>query len=122
MDEEDKTMSSFRMQFYVTAGLAGLKIIPDDKCCRLLAWLYAYGGENEQVLDSRVSDAIFYAQGRLNLLGGETPNVDLLPVLQGYIKDIVGDNLQNDKYNNPPEWVIGLEKEFGIKPHRGKGK
>ena len=31
-------------EFYRTAGLAGLKIIPDDKCCRLLAWLYVYGG------------------------------------------------------------------------------
>jgi hypothetical protein len=108
-------MSGFRMQFYVTAGLAGLKIIPDDKCCRLLAWLYAYGGENEQVLDSRVSGAIFYAQGRLNLLGGETPNADLVPVLQRYMKEITD-------YNNPPEWVIELEKEYRIKPHRGKGK
>jgi hypothetical protein len=111
----DDMQSGFRMKFYVTAGLAGLKIIPDDKCCRLLAWLYVYGGGNEQVLDSRVSGAIFYAQGRLNLLGGETPNVDLLPVLQGYIKGITD-------YNNPPEWVIELEKEYGIKPYRGNGK
>jgi hypothetical protein len=117
-------MPGLRMQFYVTAGLTGLKIIPDDKCCRLLAWLYVYGGENEQVLDSRVSDAIFYAQGRLNLLGGEKPNADLLPVLQGYIKEITGDspldffgNPKNEKYNNPPAWVIDLEKEFGMKPH-----
>jgi hypothetical protein len=106
-------MSGFRMQFYVTAGLAELKIIPDDKCCRLLAWLYVYGGENEQVLDGRVSGAIFYAQGRLNLLGGERPNVELLPVLQGYIKSITD-------YKNPPEWVLELEKEYGIKPRRGK--
>jgi hypothetical protein len=80
----DDVMSGFRRQFYVSAGLAGLKIITDDECCRLLAWLHVYGGGNEQVLDSRVSNAIFYAQGRLNLLGGETPNAGLLPVLQGY--------------------------------------
>jgi hypothetical protein len=117
-------MSDFRMQFYVTAGLTGLKIIPDDKCCRLLAWLYVYGGENEQVLDGRVSSAIFYAQGRLNLLGEEKPNADLLPALQGYIKDLTGDspldffgNQKNEKYHNPPAWVIELEKEFGLKPH-----
>jgi hypothetical protein len=110
----DVTMSSFRRLFYTTAGAAGLKIIPDDKCCRLLAWLYIYGGENEQVLDSSISDALFYAQGRLNLLGGEKPDAGLLPVLQGYIKEITG------TYNNPPEWVVGLEKEFDIKPHRGK--
>jgi hypothetical protein len=122
--EEMSDMSGFRMQFYVTAGLTGLKIIPDDKCCRLLAWLYIYGGENEQILDSRVSDAIFYAQGRLKLLGGEKPNADLLPVLQGYIKEITGNNpldffgnSKNEKYHNPPVWVIEIEKEFGLKPH-----
>ena len=118
----DDRMAVFCMQFFRTAGLAGLKIIPDDKCCRLLAWLYVYGGENEQVIDSRISNAIFYAQGRLNLLGGETPDVALLPVLQGYIKDIIGDHSysKNDIYNNPPEWIVELEKEYGIKPHRGK--
>jgi hypothetical protein len=108
-------MSGFRMQLCVTAGLAGLKMFPDDKCCRLLAWLYAYGGENEQVLDGRVSNAVFYAQGRLNLLGGETPDTGLLPVLQGYISDIT-----RDGYHTPPEWVVELEKELGIRPHRGK--
>jgi hypothetical protein len=108
-------LPGFRMQFYVTAGLAGLKIIPDDKCCRLLAWLYVYGGENEQILDSRVSNAIFYAQGRLNLRGGEAPDVELVPMLQSYIKSV-------EDYDNPPEWVIELEKEYGIKPRRGKSK
>jgi hypothetical protein len=60
---------------------------------------------------------IFYAQGRLNLLGGKTPNAGLLPVLQGYVKRLTDGN-----YNDPPEWVIALEKEYGIKPHRGKVK
>jgi hypothetical protein len=113
-EEADIAMSSFRRGFFTTAGAADLKFISDDKCCRLLAWLYIYGGENEQVLDSRISDALFYAQGRLNLLGGEKPSADLLPLLHGYIKEITG------TYNNPPEWVITLEQEFGIKPHRGK--
>jgi hypothetical protein len=127
--EADFAMSNFRREFYTSAGLASLKIIPDDKCCRLLAWLYIYGGGNEQVLDGRVSDAIFYAQGRLNLLGGEKPDADLLSVLQGYIKELTGDNPldffcnpKNEKYNDPPSWVIDLEKEFGMKPHRGSGK
>jgi hypothetical protein len=111
----DDMLPGCRMQFFLTAGLAGLKIYPDDKCCRLLAWLLVYGGENEQVLDGRFSSAVFYAQGRLNLRGGEAPNTELVPVLQSYIKSV-------EDYDNPPEWVIELEKEFGIKPHRGKGK
>jgi hypothetical protein len=98
---------------YDTALAAGIPIISGDKCCRLLAWLYVCGGENEQtVLDSRLSNALLYAQKRLNLLGGEIPDVELLPVLRGYIQSITD-------YMNPPEWVLELEKEYGIKPHRG---
>jgi hypothetical protein len=114
-DRQMDDMPGFRMQLFLTAGLADLKIFPDDKCCRILAWLYVYGGENEQVLDNRLSDAVFYAQGRLNLLGGETPEIKLVSLLQGYVKSV-------EDYNNPPEWVISLEKEYGIKPHRGKEK
>jgi hypothetical protein len=124
---ENKPPDRLREQLYATAESAGLRIISDDKCCRLMAWLYTYGGNNEQVLDGKVSFAIFYAQRRLNLFGGETPNTDLLPVLQGYIKDITGGdqagffcNSKNDKYYNPPEWVVSLEEEFGIKSHRRK--
>jgi hypothetical protein len=118
-------MSDFRRQLYKSAEFAGLKIISDDKCCRLLAWLYIYGGGNEQVIDDRISNAILYAQRRLNLSGGETPDTDLLPVLMDYIKDIAGDNpldffcnLKNGKYDNPPEWIVRLEEEFGLTPHR----
>jgi hypothetical protein len=105
-------ISNLRRQFYTTAGLAELKIIPDDKCCRILAYLFVYGGSNEQLIDSRVSDAAFYAQGRLNILGGEKPDAALVPILQDYIKSI-------KDYKNPPEWVLELEKEYAIKPHRG---
>jgi hypothetical protein len=104
----------FRKYFYETALLAGLPVISTDKCCRLLAWLYVCGGENEQtVLDSRLRNALLYAQKRLNLLGGEIPDVELLPVLKSYINSVAD-------YKNPPEWVLELEKEYGIKPRRGR--
>jgi hypothetical protein len=105
---------NLRARLYATAESAGLKILSDDKCCRLLAWLHVCGGTNEQtVLDSRLSNALLYAQNRLNLLGGEIPDAELLPVLMGYIRSIID-------YKNPPEWVLELEKEYGIKPHRGR--
>jgi hypothetical protein len=44
----------------------------------------------------------------------------LLPVLQGYIKELTGGKLKSENYNNPPAWLVDLEKEFGIKSHRGK--
>jgi hypothetical protein len=107
-------MNDFMAQLYATAESAGLKIISDDKCCRLLAWLHVCGGTNEQtVFDGRLNNALLYAQKRLNLLGGEIPDVELLPVLHEYIKSITD-------HKNPPEWVLELEKEYDIKVYRGK--
>jgi hypothetical protein len=104
----------FGKSFYETALAAGIPVISGDKCCRLLAWLHVCGGTNEQtVFDIRLSNALLYAQKRLNLLGGETPDAELVPVLQGYIKSITD-------YKNPPEWVLELEKEYRIKPRRGR--
>ena len=107
-------ISNMRKQLYETALSAGMPIISGDKCCQLLAWLYIYGGANEQpVFNERLNNAIVYAQERVNLNGGETPDIELLPVLQGYIASI-------PDFYNPPEWVIELEKEYGIKPQRAK--
>jgi hypothetical protein len=51
MDEEKKSaMNDFRAQLYAAAESAGLKILTDDKCCRLLAWLHVCGGTNEQTV------------------------------------------------------------------------
>jgi hypothetical protein len=68
----------------------------------------------------------FTPKGRLNLLDGEKSNAELLSILWEYIKDITGEDMinffinpENAKYNNLPEWIITLEKEFSIKPHRG---
>jgi hypothetical protein len=107
-------VNNFRQKLYETALSAGIQIISGDKCCQLLSYLYVYGGENEQMtMDGRINSAMLYAQKRLNILGGEIPDVDLLPVLQDYIKSITD-------YDKPPEWVLDLEREYGIKPHRGK--
>jgi hypothetical protein len=122
-DKEKRMLAegNLRRDFYITAAKMGLKVLSamsDDKCCRLLAWLYVYGAAHENVIYGRLSGAVFYAQGRLNLFGGEIPNAELLPILRGYIKDI--DTTDIDKHNDPPEWVVSLEQEFGLKPHREK--
>jgi hypothetical protein len=117
-----------RAEFYRTAALNGMKIISDDKCCRLLAWLYVYGGGNEQVIEGKLSGHIMYAQARLNIDGGEIPDGELLPVLKHYINDITGadkngfyHDTKNKKYRSPPEWVIELENEYGIEAHGRNG-
>lgn len=120
MTIDDKTkhgIETMQRQLYQTAASAGLSIIPgldDDKCCRLMAYLYVYGGSNEQmVLDSRITSAIFYAQARLNIFGGERPTVECVQGIQSYIKSITD-------FDNPPDWVLVLEKEYGIKSYRSK--
>jgi hypothetical protein len=102
-----------RQSLYDTALSAGIPIISGNKCCRILAWLYIYGGGNEQVIEGKLNTAILYSQKRLNLLGGEMPDLELLPILQDYIKSIAN-------YYNPPEWVNELEAEYKIEAHRQK--
>ncbi|GHV10264.1 hypothetical protein FACS189485_23270 [Spirochaetia bacterium] len=95
-------------QLYRTAESAGIRILTDDHCCQLLAWLNVYGGGVENVvLDTKLRTDIFEAQRRLNLYGGEIPNLELLPKLQGYIKSL-------SDYNNPPEWVKDVEKKYNL--------
>ena len=103
--EKKKTLVD---EMYDTALQAGLPVIPFDKCCRLMAWLYVYGGGCEQaVLDERLRGALTYAQNRLCILGGERPDADAVKLIQEYYKSI--------DYKNPPEWVLSLEAEYGIK-------
>ena len=110
-------------QLYETALSAGLPIISGDKCCRILAWLYIYGGGREEtVFNDKMSNDIFYAQRRvLNIWldavgidnGSHIPDCELVPILQDYVKSV-------SDFNNPPEWVVEFEKEYGLTARRRK--
>jgi hypothetical protein len=120
-------MNDFRKSFYKTALESGLPVISKDNCCRLLAWLYIYGGGNERVIDEPLSAKFFYAQNRLNLKGGEIPDGEAVASIQEYIKSVTGEGMyseffnKNGKYDNPPDWVLELEREYGIKSGRDGG-
>ncbi|MDR1398645.1 MAG: hypothetical protein LBJ41_01805 [Treponema sp.] len=125
IDIKMSDMGKFREVLYATMESMGMKPISDDFCCRILAYLYVYGGGNEQVIfNDRLRTDIFEAQKRLGLNhpeGDNMPNVDLLPVLKEYIKSITGGNeykfwFENREYDTPPEWVIEFEKRYKIKP------
>jgi hypothetical protein len=99
-------------QLHRTAETAGFHIISDDHCCQLLAWLYVYGGGNEQVvLDKVLNTNIMEAQRRLNIYGGDIPDLKLLGELQKYILSITD-------LNQPPGWVSELEERYRIKSYR----
>ena len=114
---EKNFMSDLREKMYDTALSAGIHIISDDECCQLLAYLHLEGGCNEQmVLEEKIRNALFYAQKRLNILGGEVPNIELFPVFMEYVNSCTRKEFDDD----PPEWVLALEKKWGIKSYRSK--
>jgi hypothetical protein len=51
---------TLREQLYATIASAGMKIISDDLCCRILAYVYTYGGGNEMlVFNDTICSAVF---------------------------------------------------------------
>jgi hypothetical protein len=95
-----------------TASQCGIKIVSDDKCCRLLAWLYVHGGGNEAAtVNLKLNADILEAQKRLNLYGGERANIELLPKLQEYIKEAQTSN---------PKWIAELCQYYGLNLNMSK--
>lgn len=80
-----------------TAEQCGLKIISDEWCAKLLAWLYLFGGGQEMtVFNTKLRSDIFEAQRRANLFGGERPDAEMCDAINGYINacggwDAIGD-------------------------------
>lgn len=93
-----------------TASQCGLKIISDDFCCKLLAWLYMFGAETEMVTyNVKLRTDILEAQKRLNVFGGEIPQSGLAEKLRGYIKEC-GEYFKP----NRPEWINEIDKRYNI--------
>jgi hypothetical protein len=108
-------MQLFYKQFVETAENAGLKVISDDWCCKLLAWLYAFGGSNEAVTqDPKIVTDIGIARRRLNLYGGEIPNPELVERLRKYMKEVTVYLASSDQDSELPDWVIEISKYYGL--------
>ena len=105
-------------QLLSTAESAGLKVISDERCCQLLAWVYHIGGFTEESTHNvKLRESIFTAQRRLNILGGEKPNQELLPIFQKYNKEL--ECFIKEKIDKP-QWLIDLEKEYGLRSYNNK--
>lgn len=97
-----------------TADKCGFKLINDNACCKILAWLHAYGGGYEAVTqDKNLSNHILYAQKRLNLFGGEIPNIELFSTLQKYLKECEG-YVKREKNFVHPDWIIEIFKKYNL--------
>ena len=101
-------------QLYDTAFAAGIPIISIDKCCRLMAWVYVFGGGCEQVVfDHRLNSSITYAQKRLGIEGCNAPQGEHAAAIRGYIESITTKDRYTPK-KDLPNWVFELEKEYKI--------
>lgn len=116
MEEKKSTIRIIYEQMHASAEAAGMKVITDDHCCKLLAWLYVFGGGDERVThDYKVNTDIRVAQKRLRLEGGKTPNAELLPMLQFYIKQVEPYLTAPTDEFVQPEWVNEISKYYGLK-------
>lgn len=96
-----------------TLQSASIKPISDDTCCKLLAITYIYGGGNEAfVLNYKLQTDIRYAQKRLNILGGEIPDLKLTPILRRYIRELAPKGIDGEWKKT--RWAVELTKRYGL--------
>ena len=111
MSEKNYFISDLRQKMYDTCLSAGIPIISDDECCQLLAYLHLEGGCNEEItLRESIRSALFYAQKRLNIYGGERPNTairDLMSAKNDQIKDEL-EYMRNKQKNDQTASKLGF--------------
>ena len=98
-----------------TAEQAGIKVLSDARCCQLLAWVLEIGGYTEESTHNlKLNQDILMAQKRLNILGGETPNTEMVTILKKYHSELL--NYLNKK-TKKPQWLIDFENYYKLKPY-----
>src|ERR1035437_7990190 len=102
-------LSDTKVDFENAFNSIGYSIMKDEDACKLLAWLLEYGSCHEDVVHNPNLNAdIRIAQKKLNIYGGEVPNIELLSMFQNYIKEIKKTGIKT-------EWIIGIFKKYNIK-------
>lgn len=98
-----------------TALNADLQVLSDEKCCQLMAWLLNIGGYTEESTHNpKLKADIFYAQKRLNILGGEIPTPENIPMIKKYHKELIA--YLNEEIEKP-QWLISLEHYYKLRPY-----
>lgn len=85
----------------------GCSMMSDDFACQLLAFTYVCGSEL-CVLHGGLNAGIAIASQKLNIKGGEMPNPELVPKLQGYIKQL-------EKEATYTPWLKDIYHRYQIK-------
>lgn len=109
-------MKTFYKSLLNTAEEAGIKMLSDERCCQLLAWMLELGGYTEESTHNfKLNQDILIAQKRLNVLGGETPNTEMVTILKKYHLELL--NYLNKK-TKKPQWLIDFENYYKLKPYK----
>lgn len=96
-----------------TAEQADIKILSDNKCCQLLAWVLNIGGHTEESThNKRLNTDLKYAAKRLHIGGGSVPNQELVLMCKQYHREL--DSFIQKK-TAKPEWLCRIEKYYGLK-------
>lgn len=93
-----------------TASQCGLKIISDDFCAKLLAWLMFFGDTEAVTYNVKLRTDIAEAQRRLNCYGGEIPNKEITEKFRKYCTDC-GGWFKTKK----PEWIKEIEGKYNLR-------
>lgn len=89
-----------------TAEQCGIKIVTDDMCCKLLAWVYVKGAYTElTTYNVKLRIDILTAQKRLNVLGGEIPDSKLSEKFRKYTKELEEENA---------DWLDEFNRNYGL--------
>ena len=89
-----------------TAEQCGIKIVSDDMCCKLLAWVYVKGAYTElTTYNVKLRIDILTAQKRLNVLGGEIPDSKLSEKFRKYTKELEEENA---------DWLDEFNRKYGL--------
>lgn len=105
-------MATTYEQMMKSALMAGLPVISKDTAARILAAIYVYGGENEEVVSSmRLRVDLNYISDRFGIRGCGTLPADMYAILRKYVEeleDYVRSHKSDSLYGDRPEWVEEL--------------
>lgn len=104
-------MRGFYAALLDTAAQCGLKVVSDDTCCKVLAWLYVHGGGYEVNYNTKLLADIKYAQKRLNVYGSEIPDSELCETLRARVKEL---EASVKTKSQSPEWLLELKERYDL--------
>lgn len=89
-----------------TASQCGIKILSDDFCAKLLAWVMEFGNTEAVVYNVKLKTDIAEAQRRLNCYGGEIPDNKMRAIFCRYAEEC---------NKGKPAWVSEIEEKYQFK-------